>query len=259
MSSRWLDPDQLARDELRKLAKAQQRLLPKEAPRIAGFDVHLAFRPAFIATGDYYDFFLRPDGRFALFIGDGSGHGPSACMLMAMMRAMLHTHPDLHRDAGGTLALTSKMFEQLIPSDMFMTGLYLIFDDEKGEVEWAAAGQHPPLRLKANGSLPPVDLDLGDIPLGIHCDSEYRYQSVNCRLEPGERLLLFTDGLYESQNRFGEKLGRCRLDSYLKETRPIPLKEMVDGLVTMAASYIEGADFEDDFTIIGLERRPDLR
>ena len=240
MPSKWLDPDQVAREELRKLAKAQQRLLPKQAPVVPGFEVHLAFRPAFIATGDYYDFFRRPDERMALFIGDGSGHGPSACMLMAMMRAMLHTHPSLHRDAGGTLAVTSKMFQQLIPSDMFMTGLYLIFDDKAGEVQWAAAGHHPPIRVKPNGSIPPVDLDLGDIPLGIYVDGEVRYQSVSWQLEPGERLLLFTDGLYEAQNYYGEKFGRCRLDSHLRETRQQSLRQMVEGLVTMAVGYIEG-------------------
>ena len=246
-----IDPNQYARRELRKLAKAQQRLLLETAPPIPGYDVVLKYRPSYVATGDYYDFFERPDGKNAVFIGDGSGHGPSACMLMATMRALLRTHPHLHRDAGTTLTATGAMFRELIPSDMFMTAVYLILGD--GEVIWSAAGHHPPLRMAPDGEIRPSDLDQGDVPLGIHVDFPVNYASVRWSIEPGERLLLFTDGLYEAQNRDGEKFGRDRLVRCMSDSRNRPLGWMVQSILDRVSSHLEGADFEDDFTIIGIE------
>src|SRR5258708_33750670 len=102
MVMKVMDSDQYARRELNKLAKAQQRLLAESAPEIPGFKAVLKYRPAYFATGDYYDFFERADGKTGVFIGDGSGHGPSACILMATMRALLRTHPSLHEEPGAT-------------------------------------------------------------------------------------------------------------------------------------------------------------
>src|SRR5262249_52697346 len=115
-----------------KLCNLQRRLLPRVAPPVPGYQNHLAYRPAFVVTGDYHHFFCRSDGRTAVFVGDGSGHGPAASMLMAMMRTILHTHPDLHREPGETLTLAGRMFHQLLPSDLFMTGVYLILGGDGG-------------------------------------------------------------------------------------------------------------------------------
>ena len=115
-----MNSDQYAQRELTKLAKAQQRLLVDAAPVIPGYEAVLRYRPAYFATGDYYDFFQRADDATGVFVGDGSGHGPSACMLMATMRALLRTHPSLHAQPGATLAQAGAMFRELIPSDSFM-------------------------------------------------------------------------------------------------------------------------------------------
>jgi serine phosphatase RsbU (regulator of sigma subunit) len=126
-----------------KLCNLQRRILPQVAPLVPGYRQVLAYRPAFVVTGDYHDFFLRPGGDAATFVGDGSGHGPAASMLMAIMRTLLHTH-DVHREPGETLTAVGRMFHRLIPSDLFMTAVYLLLGGE-GRVNWAAAGHHPPL------------------------------------------------------------------------------------------------------------------
>ena len=101
-------------------------------------------------TGDYYDFFDRQDGRAGVFIGDGSGHGPSACMLMATMRALLRTHPALHGLPGATLAAAGVMFRELIPSDSFMTRVVTFCLEEEsielGRRRASSADPHPARR-----------------------------------------------------------------------------------------------------------------
>jgi phosphoserine phosphatase RsbU/P len=248
-----MDADEQAHRELRRLAKAQQKLLAQTAPAIPGYEAVLAYRPASVVTGDYYDFFPLANNAWGVFIGDGSGHGPAACMVMAMMRTILRTHPEIHGEPGDTLGAAGLMLRDLIPSDLFMTGLYLRLESS-GRMTWAAAGHHPPLRLLPDGSIPPCDLDVGDVPLGLHTEHTVRYETIEWNLQPGERLLLFTDGLFEAQNRDNLMLGRGPLEACLRETMGRSVTALVRCVLHRAEEHLAGADFEDDFTVIGIER-----
>lgn len=235
-----------------KLCNLQRRILPQIAPVVPGYRQVLAYRPAFMVTGDYHDFFCRPDGRTAVFVGDGSGHGPAASMLMAMMRTILQTHPDIHREPSDTLTRAGRMFHQLLPSDLFMTGVYLILGCD-GRVTWSSAGHHPPLRVNRAGQLASVDLASVGQVLGFALEEEY--VTVTWQLGHGERLLLFTDGLWDARSRSGEQFGRQRLFKHWAEAVKLPLDAAVAELVALVVAHVEGADFEDDFTVVGIERQ----
>jgi sigma-B regulation protein RsbU (phosphoserine phosphatase) len=240
-----------ARCELRKLGLAQRRLLPQTAPRVAAYELALDYRPAYSATGDYHDFFHRPDGSAAVFVGDGAGHGPAASMLVAAMQAILQTHPELHSDPGSTLAAAGRMFHALAPPDLFMTGVYLLLG-HGGRVSWASAGHDPPLRITRLGLVPPADLTPVGFPLGIHPNE--RYETVSWNLVPGERLIAFTDGLVEARGPDGGQFGRGRLRSVAAGLAHLPLAEMVRALVARAAAHLQGAEFDDDLTVVAVER-----
>jgi sigma-B regulation protein RsbU (phosphoserine phosphatase) len=233
-----------------KLCNLQRRILPQVPPAVSGYRLQFAYRPAFIVTGDYHDFFRRPDGQTAVFVGDGSGHGPAASMLMAVMRTLLHTH-DLHRDPGATLSRAGHLFHMLIPSDLFMTGVYVVLG-AVGSVSWAAGGHHPPLWLNRRGVLHDVD-DLASVGpvLGI---GHERYETVEWSVDVGDRLLLFTDGLWDARSRQGEPFGRERVADYFSNTLDRDLTEVVNGLVSRVTAHLKGAEFEDDFTILAIER-----
>ena len=241
--------------ELAKLAVAQRRLVPKAAPQVPGYRLAFAYRPAYIATGDYCDFFPRGNGRLAVFIGDGSGHGPAASMLMATMRTIFRTHPGLHTDPGRTLTDVGRMFHEVVPSELFMTGVYLLL--EGGDtVSWASAGQDPPLRINPLGQVATVDLTPVRTPLGVL--SGEAYPTVRWHFQPGERLFLFTDGLVEARNSSGDAFGRVRLRRSLAELSYRPLEKMVDEILKKAKDHAEGADFEDDFSIVAIERMDEV-
>jgi sigma-B regulation protein RsbU (phosphoserine phosphatase) len=240
--------------ELSKLASAQRRLLPQRAPAVPGYELALSYHPAYVATGDYHDFFRLPDGTTAAFVGDGSGHGPAACMLVATVRAILRTHPDRHNDPGQTLSFVGQMLCTLNSSSEFMTGLYLTFGED-GQVAWASAGHDPPLRVSRTGRVAAADLAPVGLPLGIKPGESY--STVCWQLEAGERLVLFTDGLVEAAGRKGDMFGRARLFAEVGGLSHLTLPETVRQIVLRTAGHCEGVGFTDDFTILGVERRAD--
>jgi sigma-B regulation protein RsbU (phosphoserine phosphatase) len=243
----------MAERELTKLHTAQARLLPQAAPEIPGYRLAFQYRPVYFATGDYYDFFPLKDGALAAFVGDSTGHGPSACMLMASMRTLLRTRTEVHGDPGSALTALTRLFQGLIPSDLFMTAVYIALGSG-GQVRWAAAGQHPPLRVNAAGQVAPVDLNPVGLPLGV--DGDAKYETVTWQIGARERLVIFTDGIVEATDRTGRLFGtegvrRCSEESSRTSSTP---QALVDGIVARVKEHLEGSDFEDDFTLLAIER-----
>ena len=243
----------LADREMENLRMAQVRLLPQEPPNVPGYRLAFCYRPFYFATGDYHDFFPEPNGRLAAFIGDRAGHGPSACMLVATMRTLLRTHSGVHGDPGRALSQINRLFHPLIPTDLFMTAVYLVLDPE-GSVRWASAGQHPPVRVTPDGQVTCADVRSGGLPLGI--DPTECYQTISWRLGLGERLFVFTDGLFEAADRGGNLLGIERLQRLLAQlsTSSTCIDTLVQGLVDRVKEYMAGSDFGDDFTLFAVER-----
>jgi sigma-B regulation protein RsbU (phosphoserine phosphatase) len=242
-----------ANRELNQLRVAQTRLLPQIPPAHAEYPIAFRYRPFYFATGDYYDFFPQADGSLTVFLGDGCGHGPSACMLMATMRTLLYTHPAIHEDPGHALSQLTKMFHALISADLFMTALFLRLESD-GHIRWAAAGQHPPLSMTRQ-RVTPLDQAKPGLPLGI--DPDVRYETGRYQMLPGERLIAFTDGLFEASNRSGRQFGLSGIKTSLKKIAQAaaPAEVLVDALIADVNSHMEGLDFEDDFTLLVIERR----
>jgi phosphoserine phosphatase RsbU/P len=142
------------------------------------------------------------------------------------------------------------MFHRLTTSDLFMTGVYLVLAPGGG-ISWAAAGHHPPLWVNRHGRLSIIDLTPVGSVLGFEPEE---YTTVAWNLEIGDRLLLFTDGLWDARSKVGEPFGRQRLAAHFAGSIDNPLPDVVNNLLARVTSHLQGAEFEDDFTILGIER-----
>lgn len=238
--------------ELKRVGDIQRSLLPAQLPAIATLQLAAYYRPAARAGGDYYDFFPQADGAWGLFTADVSGHGSPAAVLMAITHCIAHTHPSLPRWPHEVLTYLNRQLAQhyLAQSDAFVTGFYALYEPGSRRLWYASAG-HPPPRLKRGlqGHIASLDAIQG-LPLGLFVDSEYRSAAVH--LQPGDRLVFYTDGITETRNPQGEMFGIDRLDQVIEELseKTQPAEEMADGLIRAIEQFANGCPPDDDRTIV---------
>ena len=230
----------------------QQHLLPHGSPPVNGFDV--AGRSIYCdeTGGDYYDFIelaeLGP-GRIGIALGDVSGHGIGAALLMAAARGVLRSHAARH---GANLG---KLFETLnrhlvrdTGEAQFMTLFYAVLDAEARSLVWTSGGHDPALWLKnASGDID--ELPNTGIPLGILEDAEYS-QAGPIELDPSDIVLVGTDGIWEARNTSGEMFGKDRLRQILIDSASGSAKEIHDTIVHEVHEFRQTHPQEDDVTLV---------
>ena len=184
------------RDELEVARKLQSDLLPDNSPQVPGYSFAHSYRTANEVGGDYYDFQTLPDGRLAILMGDASGHGIAAGLLMAIANATLKTALDVDPEPEAVASLLNAALYRTGDRRAFMTLFYGLLDPQSGQIEFVCAGHPFPLVRRAGGVI--EELGTGTLPLGLRKEVELKAQSVV--LEDGDLLVLFTDGLPESVN-----------------------------------------------------------
>lgn len=203
---------EFAEKELQLARELQGRLLPP--PEIAGEGYRVAARnlPARLVAGDFYDSFLLPDGAVGVAVGDVAGKGMAAALIMASVKAMLPLVA-AERSAAATLREVNRRLAAELPGREFVALAVARFDPAGGRLELANAGLPDPYLLAPGQPPAPLAVPGPRLPLGVRHDVEYR--SLALRLAPGERVLLFTDGLAEAPAAGGEPLGYGALAALL--------------------------------------------
>lgn len=217
LSSRLQEAYDAAEYELRTIAEFQQHLLPDGVPTVAGLDVGVHFRPAQRAGGDYYDFFHLPDGKLGVLVADVSGHGTPAAVLMAVTHSMTHARTEPPHRPGEFLAFLNAQLARryTIATGNFVTATYAVFDPKRGTLTYASAGHAAP-RGRVNGSARFEALDqVRRLPLGVTHRAVGPYPEQVMRLNPGDAVAFFTDGITEAVSPLGEPFGEGRLDAAL--------------------------------------------
>jgi sigma-B regulation protein RsbU (phosphoserine phosphatase) len=235
--------------ELKIVADIQRSLLPAELPKILSLDLAAYYHPSRRAGGDYYDFFPLPDGKWGIFVGDVSGHGTPAAVLMAVTHCIAHTLP-------GTPAPPSKVLAYLNHhlvrhytsfSSSFVTAFYAIYDPASLTLTYSSAGHNPP-RLKRcqDGSLLVLDQS-NDLPLGVADIVDYT-ESIQ-PLQKGDQIIFYTDGITEANNAAGELYGTDRLDHELEQCT-LQAKALLESVLRSVEEFADGYPILDDQTLI---------
>jgi PAS domain S-box-containing protein len=237
--------------ELRVARLIQQTLLPKSLPGLPGYDVAAYYQPAREVGGDFYDFFELDDGRLGLIVGDVSGKGVPAALVMAITRTMLRATYRLGSPAPGEiLEEVNNVLYPEIPPNMFVTCLAALLDSRSGRLHYANAGHDLPYLRHAEDGVS-EELRARGMPLGLMPNMSYEQKEIT--LKPGESILLYSDGLVEAHDPRREMFGFPRMQG-LVGAHPGGAT-LIDFLLAELERFTgEEWEQEDDITLLTLQR-----
>jgi serine phosphatase RsbU (regulator of sigma subunit) len=250
----WDSYDQLSlmrqstEQELRLARSIQRASLPEEVPQLEGWQITPYYQPAREVGGDFYDFHLLPEGRLGLVVGDATGKGVPAALVMSSTRSMLRALARASNSPGQVLEQVNDLLVTDIPANMFVTCFYAILEPESGSLTYANAGHDLPY-LHRNGDA--EELRARGMPLGLMPGMSYEEKKTI--LEAGESALFYSDGLVEAHDPEGEMFGFPRLRALIAEHAEEG--SMGEYLMEELYSFVgEGWEQEDDITLLTLER-----
>jgi sigma-B regulation protein RsbU (phosphoserine phosphatase) len=227
--------------------EVQERLFPQELPEVRGLDYSGLCRPALGVGGDYYDFLLLPDGQFGIAIGDVSGKGIPAALLMASLRASLRGQTiEGASDLAALMNNVNKLVYESSSSNRYATFFYAQYDPATRILAYVNGGHNPPLIFRKTGKV--MKLETGGPVVGLL--PAFRYDQAFVTLERGDILVAFTDGISEAMNPVNEEWGEDRLIESVRRLQNQNAREMISGLVALADEFAAGAVQHDDMTLI---------
>jgi sigma-B regulation protein RsbU (phosphoserine phosphatase) len=229
--------------------EVQERLFPQELPPVKGLDYFGACRPALGVGGDYYDFLELPGGKFGIAIGDVSGKGIGASLMMASLQASLRGQT-LH--AGDDLAKLMTCVNTLVyeasTQNRYATFFYAQYDPSTQLLSYVNAGHNPPFLLRSGGEV--VRLETGGPVVGMLPSMLARYEQGEVQMKSGDVLVGFTDGISESMNPAEEEWGEDAMLADLQKLDGRSSEEILHAIVAGADAFANGAKQHDDMTMI---------
>lgn len=240
----------LVRDELEVARELQSELLPQRGPEAAGYDFAFSYRTANTIGGDYYDFQPLADGRLAVVIGDASGHGIAAGLVMAIANSALKLGFDLAPEPVAAVRLVNRALVRTGGRRAFMTMFCGVLEPASGALSFVCAGHPYPMLRRAAGDI--VELGSGGLPLGIRAELEPAVGEAV--IAPGDTLLLYTDGIFESVDAAGEAFGFGRLRAALAPGGSS--REIHDRVLGLLDGFRGGEPLYDDCSVVVIRREP---
>ena len=244
------EAERIMKRDLTQAAEIQGRMLPDKAPEVPGTDLAGYNAPCRTVGGDYYDFFPFSDGRVAMALGDVSGKGMPASLMMMALQARVQVLAEDPGDLGAFMSRLNKATCAKCPSNRFITFFFCVLDTRTGDLAFANAGHNPPILVRKSGQS--ELLEGGGPVLGILPIAPYREQHT--RLEPGDMLVLYSDGVTEANNVDHDEYDEPRFIEVLTATRARPASEIVDAVTKSLAEFTAGAPQADDITLVVAKR-----
>ncbi len=234
-------------------SRIQQKMLPQDFPAFPDrdeFNIYAEMHTAKEVGGDFYDFFMLDEHRLGFVIGDVSGKGIPASIYMAVSRTMLRAIASQIDDPAECLSSVNIM---LIPeSDIttFVTVFYGVLDTRTGDIQYSNGGHNLPYILRSDGTVEELENTAG-LLLGKIEPMDFECKKV--KLNPGDKIVLFTDGVTEAMNESEEMYEEERLINYLSAHKSAPLNKLLRGIIVDVLKFINKANQSDDITLLSLE------
>jgi len=245
-----LERERLER-ELALASEIQQRFQPTAPPHINGYELQGISFPCYEIGGDYYDFIEREDGRLVIALGDVSGKGTAAALLMSSLHTAIHAQSASHDSLVATISAVNRYLADNIPANRFVTLFYAELDPDSGSMAFLNAGHNPPLIVHAAGTV--EQLASGGLPLGIKPDAEYR--EGRTQLQPGDVLVIYSDGVTEAVSPSGEEFGPTRLYEVVSRNVDASAAGIRDRIESSLTKFAQGTSAADDITLVIVKRQ----
>lgn len=236
------------REDLAIARSIQESLLPGELPEIENIDIAGISVSSMQVGGDYYDVFPIPGGLYGIVIADVAGKGTAAALLMAALQSALHAiAPGMSDKAGDTVQRLNSLMSRRMPDDKFITFFYGVLNPVERTLSYCCAGHDPPILSGNDGIV--SNLSEGGLVLGVKSDAVYR--TTTMKLNPDDRLLLYTDGITESMNKeTGEEFGSDRLSDFLTGQDSLQSQYILENLLDRLESFRGEVAALDDMTLL---------
>jgi serine phosphatase RsbU (regulator of sigma subunit) len=244
------EADRVMVRDLSQAAEIQRGVLPAHAPNIPGIDLAGYNAACRTVGGDYYDFFPYANGRVGLALGDVSGKGMPASLMMMALHARVQVLAQDPGNVGGFMSRLNKATCANCPTNRFVTFFFCVIDSATGETVFANAGHNPPVVVRASGAT--EMLGDGGPPLGILAIAPYSEQRMN--LGPGDLLVVYSDGVTEATNANYDEFGEERFIEVLSRNRAQSAEIIVDAVTSALTEFAAGAPPADDITLVVAKR-----
>lgn len=239
-------------DEFRVVANIQKSLLPPEITECKGYEFGSHYSPSSRAGGDYYDFIRLTDLHWGILVADVSGHGAAASMVMAITRVVMRAFVQELLSPGGALSIVNDVLVEHVPTDQFETAFYGILNMKTHKFTYSSAGHNPPfLRRAGTGEVSQLE-SAGGIPLKIL--EHQRYEEAEISLNPGDQILLYTDGVTEAFNPEREMFGEERLAKLMHEYGDLLPATVINQVLSQVRGFIREEPIQDDLTLVAFRR-----
>jgi sigma-B regulation protein RsbU (phosphoserine phosphatase) len=252
--------------QLQSLGELQRHLLPHQIPQPAGWHIAVHYAVGCWPGGDYYDFLPLPDGRLLLLVADASDQGAPSAALVAVLRATLHSCPlssgteqlpfcpfsePLIQPPHILLGHLNRVLVENSLEEQYVTAFCAVLNPSESSLHYANAGHPAPRWWRASSQVVESVRDAAGLPLGVDRRASYHHKWIE--IEPGDLVLLYSDGLTAAQNPQGQMFGWERLDAVLRETAADGAEAVKSAVLAQLEEFLGEKEAEDDVTLLVLE------
>ncbi|WP_102407853.1 PP2C family protein-serine/threonine phosphatase [Parabacteroides bouchesdurhonensis] len=230
----------------------QQSILPKQFPpfpQYSQFDIYATMNAAKSVGGDFYDFFLIDENHLGFTIADVSDKGIPAAIFMAISRTVIRATALRQLSPATVLEQSNELLCKESVNNMFVTVFYAILNIYTGEVSFCNGGHNRPVYIRQDGEVSMLPLT-GSMALGVMADAVYQEKTI--RLNPGDSLFLYTDGISEAMDKHDNPYGNDRLMDVCRSMKKMSSKEMVEIMTNSVCEFVDGALQSDDMTMLAI-------